>query len=514
MSSNGAASSEAIPSATQVETQAVDHADKDTNNTNPNTNTNNTNTKTTTPVVPTQEQINKMKQACKINSIPQIQTLLQNDKTNLLHSHQNPTDGISPLMIAAQSGQLQTCQLLIDKGAPWNAVDRKGKCAGNYATDGEFWEVVNFLVDAGTKAELILGASIRLAMALNKEVEEEEEEEESNVSSITPTATSNKDDTITDATNEAVNDKSAKDATSSTNETDSTCSTKHPIPVEHEPCTKPNYLNQNVRYNAAQTALLDSDNDAVMMEWERPLMKAHASIITSNSTPGKVVLNVGFGMGIIDSALQELKLKEHFIIEAHPIVYEKMKRDGWEKKVGVRVLFGTWQEWMPKLVEEGVQFDGIFYDTYGEHFTDLEDFQGYVSQTLVQPSGIYSFFNGLAPDNLFFHGVACQCVKLQLGKLGLDSEFVMCDIQVKESEWEGVRRKYWHGREQYYLPIVTWNKEHLSKLEQEKQEQQGQSLVDTDDKPKNGDGREDAVANGDEGGLKVKKQKIGDGKES
>ena len=63
-------------------------------------------------------------------------------------------------------------------------------------------------------------------------------------------------------------------------------------------------------------------------------------------------------------------------------------------------------------------------DTYGEHFTDLEDFQEYVSQTLVQPNGIYSFFNGLAPDNLFFHGVACQCVKLQLAKLGLDSEFV------------------------------------------------------------------------------------------
>ena len=28
------------------------------------------------------------------------------------------------------------------------------------------------------------------------------------------------------------------------------------------------------------------------------------------------------------------------------------------------------------VIEEGLQFDGIFYDTYGEHFTDLEDFHG------------------------------------------------------------------------------------------------------------------------------------------
>ena len=28
--------------------------------------------------------------------------------------------------------------------------------------------------------------------------------------------------------------------------------------------------------------------------------------------------------------------------------------------------------------------------------------------------------------------------------------------------WEGVRRKYWHGRDTYYLPIATWNKDALA----------------------------------------------------
>ena len=80
---------------------------------------------------------------------------------------------------------------------------------------------------------------------------------------------------------------------------------------------------------------------------------------------------------------------------------------------------------------------------------------------LSKPHGRYSFFNGLVPDNIFFHGVACQCVKLQLGQLGLDCEFLPCEIQVKDKVWEGIRRKYWHGRDTYYLPRATWNPQFL-----------------------------------------------------
>lgn len=163
-------------------------------------------------------------------------------------------------------------------------------------------------------------------------------------------------------------------------------------PVSHEPCTKPDYLQHKVRYNAANTLLLDDDDDAVMMEWERPLMNAHANILTHNGTKHKRVLNIGFGLGIIDTALQSHEPSLHVIIEAHPTVYEKMIRDGWDKKDNVRICFGRWQEELPKLIEEeGVEFDGIFYDTYGEHFTDLEDFHEMMAKALTKPDGIYSF---------------------------------------------------------------------------------------------------------------------------
>jgi protein arginine N-methyltransferase 2 len=41
--------------------------------------------------------------------------------------------------------------------------------------------------------------------------------------------------------------------------------------------------------------------EAVMMGWEGPLMVRHAAIICSR---GGTVLNVGFGLGLIDSAIQ------------------------------------------------------------------------------------------------------------------------------------------------------------------------------------------------------------------
>lgn len=187
---------------------------------------------------------------------------------------------------------------------------------------------MNLLVEHGTRSELVLGASIRLERQMN---------------------------------NSGANTQMETDNVST-----------H---VSHQPCTKPDYNSQtNVRYDAANTLLLDDDNDAVMMEWERPLMEAHASFLAGNAISGdntskdckKRVLNVGFGLGIVDTAIQTYNPSLHVIIEAHPTVYKKMIEDGWDKKSNVRICFGRWQDELPKLIAEGVVFDGIFYDTYGE----------------------------------------------------------------------------------------------------------------------------------------------------
>ena len=35
---------------------------------------------------------------------------------------------------------------------------------------------------------------------------------------------------------------------------------------------------------------------------------------------------------------------------------------------------------------------------------------------LLRPGGVYSFFNGLAPDNMFFHLVYGEIARLELGR--------------------------------------------------------------------------------------------------
>jgi type IV protein arginine methyltransferase len=367
--------------------------------------------------------------ACQNGNLNDVQEIITKYGT-MYGCYALPSTGITPLMVSASVGHLLLVQYLLqDCSAPWNALDRQYLCAGEYATKAEQWEIVNLLVDWATRAELILGSIER---------ENRRERLQSQV-----------DDTI---------ELQSEDNTSS---------------------TKPNYFRQRLQYtNDGHHVLMDADRDAVMMEWERPIMKVHAEILmsssSSSSTPStditaattttsmKRVLNVGFGLGIIDTILQEYNPSHHIIIEAHPDVYQHMLQHQWQNKTNVRICYGTWQSVLPQLISEGIIVDAIFFDTYGEHYLDMEEFHQQMTHLLAKPHGIYSFFNGLAPDNLFFHGVACQCVKLQLATLGLDSEFLTCDIQAPSNDvWKEIRRKYWHGRETYYLPVCTWNAQYL-----------------------------------------------------
>lgn len=301
------------------------------------------------------DKVRAMIDACANGNLPVIQQLVSENA--LYVCQQDLETGLSPIMTAAKSGNVQLCQQLLDQGAPWNAVDRQGQCAGNYATDAEHWDVVNLLVEWGTRSELILG-----------QLQRDQRDNNAGISSIL------------NPNNGAV--------------------------AEHQPCTKPDYLQHKLRYNPNGTALLDEDDDAVMMEWERPIMKAHAQIMMEHASPGKRVLNVGFGMGIIDSILQEEHHPNlHIIIEAHSDVYKKMLEQKWDQKPNVKIFHGKWQDVMPQLEQQGIEVDAIFYDTYGEHALDMEDFHVAMSKILSKPLGVYSFFNGLAPDNLFFHGV-------------------------------------------------------------------------------------------------------------
>ncbi|KAJ2612697.1 hypothetical protein H4S08_002580 [Coemansia sp. RSA 1365] len=225
------------------------------------------------------------------------------------------------------------------------------------------------------------------------------------------------------------------------------------------------YLSQPVEYSGDR--LVDAEKNGVMMSWEAPLMELHAQTICSK--PGNSVLNIGFGMGIIDTALQALKPTKHVIVEAHPDVYKHMKDEGWDKKPGVHILFGRWQDKMDEIRALG-PYDGIFFDTFGEFYKDLDNFHQAVfapgddaekkTPLLSKPNGVYSFFNGLGGDHKLFHEVYCHIVKADLLKLGVDTQYsqVSGDAEIDEETWKGIKRPYWMLKA-YNLPTCTWTRE-------------------------------------------------------
>ncbi|KAL6511611.1 hypothetical protein OROGR_021208 [Orobanche gracilis] len=186
------------------------------------------------------------------------------------------------------------------------------------------------------------------------------------------------------------------------------------------------YLEDRVIFS--EDKVMNTESKAVMMAWERPLMEAHAKAVCSG---GGHILNIGFGMGLVDNAIQQYSPISHTIVEAHPEVYARMLQTGWDEKENVRIIFGRWQDVLPQL--KIYEYDGIFFDTYGEYYEDMREFHQHLPQ-LLKTGGIYSFFNGLCGGNPFFHMVYCQ-----LDCLG-------------EEIWEGLKHKYWE-LDTYYLPV-------------------------------------------------------------
>lgn len=64
---------------------------------------------------------------------------------------------------------------------------------------------------------------------------------------------------------------------------------------------------------------------------------------------GGDILNIGFGLGLVDCAIQSRSIKSHTIVEAHPDVLQRMEEGGWMTKENVRVVRGRWQDVLPQL---------------------------------------------------------------------------------------------------------------------------------------------------------------------
>lgn len=105
----------------------------------------------------------------------------------------------------------------------------------------------------------------------------------------------------------------------------------------------------------------------VMQRWERPLMEALADIV---SAPKRSVLELGFGLGISASLIQDRCPGEHTIIESHPDIAKRAHRwrAGYPDR-RIRILEGRWQDVLPSCGD----FDAILFDTHPETQAERDD---------------------------------------------------------------------------------------------------------------------------------------------
>jgi spermidine synthase len=191
--------------------------------------------------------------------------------------------------------------------------------------------------------------------------------------------------------------------------------------------------------------ILDSNGiaDDIMMEWEREIMRDAAKLICQN---GGDILNVGFGMGIIDTYIEEHRPRTHWIIEAHPDIQRKMMQEGWLKKPHVRCIFKPWQE----VIQYLPKFDGIYFDTWDDH---QDNFDRNV-HNLLKEDGIFSFFNNPGQSTRYYEENDFYVLERHSDILTKNLNMNFQYQEIKTDIPEGL--DYWSSNNKhYYHPICT-----------------------------------------------------------
>lgn len=158
---------------------------------------------------------------------------------------------------------------------------------------------------------------------------------------------------------------------------------------------------------------LDQDDNMVMAGWETAIMRRSADALCKDFPPryevhdedgerrteGFRVLNIGYGLGIVDDFFQEYKPARHVIVEPHPDAINYFKSKAISKAEGVELIPKRWEDAL--LDPELGEFDVVYADPFAQDYRDLKKLFDLLPNVLNGRKARFSFFHGLAGTNRF-----------------------------------------------------------------------------------------------------------------
>lgn len=166
-----------------------------------------------------------------------------------------------------------------------------------------------------------------------------------------------------------------------------------------------------------------SDNKVVMHEWEHPIMKSKAEYICQN---GGDILEIGFGMGISATYIQQHNINSHTICEIHPQIIKNLHE--WNQdKSNVIILEG---DWIDNINQMG-KYDGILFDTF-EDTVNATQFPNLLNK-ICKPGCLVTWWNNLPREY---------------------DEFMFSDTQFQTMDVDPPQNTYFNHKT-YYMPKYT-----------------------------------------------------------
>ncbi|KAI6348458.1 ADP/ATP carrier protein [Pyricularia grisea] len=369
-----------------------------------------------------------------------------------LHAAVRAAAGAAADDTATMDQARKTLTELFWSGAIWNDVDDRDETPGCVALREGLHDLYAMCRDAGVRAEMLFGLmdGYEALSSGGSEVEEVEEAEAVEVVDLDV--------------------EDGEEAPELVDVDASTAAAVADAPTEKHTVESEAYLASKLTYKDG--ALVDDAGNGVMMAWETDIMRRSVDALLPELPAGKRILNVGFGMGIIDSMFAATKPSRHHIIEAHPAVIQHAKTApdskfgaAWEESGPEPGAFkmhqGRWQDVCRELLEAGEVYDAIYFDTFGEDYSQLRLFFTEFIPGLLDAEGRFGFFNGLGADRRVCYDVYINVSEMHLAEAGLDVDWTDVPVDMErmaeagKGEWEGVKRRYW-TLDNYRLPVCTF----------------------------------------------------------